>query len=77
MRMFPCYCDGKYRVAVICGNKRTSKNFYYRWVGYSGVEFVKKTEDAHSCPSREEAEFLIRYLQKRLEEVGFILKARM
>ena len=71
--MFPCYCDEKYRVAVKGGNKRTSKIFYYRCVGYSGVEFVKKTESAHTCPSRNEAEFLIRYLQKRIEEVGFRL----
>ena len=74
MRMFPYYCrDEKYRVAVKW-NKRKSKNFYYRMVGYSGVEFVKKTKDAHSCPSKEEAEFLIGYLQKRIEEVGFVLR---
>jgi hypothetical protein len=74
MRMFPCYCDEKYRVAVKCGNKKKSKNFYYKLVGYSGVEFIKKAKYAHSCPSKEEAEFLIRYLQKRIKEVGFVLK---
>ena len=42
--MFPYYCrDEKYRVAVKW-NKRKSKNFYYRLVGYSGVEFVLDKE---------------------------------
>ena len=73
MRMFPYFYDGEYRVAVKW-NKRKSKNFYYRHVGYSGVEFIKKTEDAHLSPSKEEAEFLVRYLEKRIKEVGFIFK---
>jgi hypothetical protein len=74
MRMFPYYCDEKYKVAVKSGNKRKSGNFYYQHIGYSGVKFVKRAEDAHSCPSKEEAEFLIGYLQKRIEEVGFIFR---
>ena len=75
MRMFPYYCcDEKYMVAVIGGNKRTSKNFYYHRVDYSGVVFINKAEYAHTCPSRKEAEFLIGYLQKRIEEAGFVLR---
>ena len=74
MRMFPYYCDEVYKVAVKCGNKRKSRNFYYRFIGYSGVEFIKRAEYAHSCPSKKEAEFLIGYLQKRIEEVGFVLR---
>ena len=74
MRLFAVCVGENYMVAVKGGNKRTSKNFYYRHVGYSGVEFIKKTEDAHPSPSKEEAEFLVRYLEKRIKEVGFIFK---
>ena len=75
MRIFPYYCrDEKYRVAVKW-NKRKSKNFYYRLVGYSGVEFVLDKEKAHKCHTREEAEFLANeYLRKRIGEVGFVLR---
>ena len=73
MRMFPYYCDENYRVAVRW-NKRKSKIFYYQLVGYNGVEFIKNPKDAHTCPTKEEAEFLIKYLQKRIEEVGFVLR---
>lgn len=74
MKTFTSYQGGHYFVTVK-GNKRKSRNFYYRFVSYSGVEFINKVKDAHSCPSREDAEFLIEYLQKRIEEVGFILRA--
>ena len=74
MRIFPYYCrDEKYRVAVKW-NKRTSKNFYYHHVDYNGVVFINKAKYAYTCPSRKEAEFLIGYLQKRIEEVGFVLR---
>jgi hypothetical protein len=73
MRLFAVCVGGKNMVATK-GNKRKSRNFYYRFVGYSGVEFIKKTKDAHSCPTKENAEFLVRYLQKRIEEVGFMLR---
>ena len=75
MRMFPYYCcDEKYRVTVKGGNKRKSKNFYYHHVGYSGVVFINKAEYAHTNPSRKEVEFLIRYLQERIEEVRLVLR---
>ena len=73
MKTFTSYQDGHYFV-TLKGNKRKSKNFYYRYVGYSGVEFIKRNKYAHTCPSKKEAEFLIKYLQKRIEEVGFILR---
>jgi hypothetical protein len=72
MRLFAVCVGGKHMVATK-GNKRKSRNFYYRLVGYRGVEFTKRAEYAHTCPSKQEAEFLIKYLQKRIEEVGFIL----
>jgi hypothetical protein len=76
MKMFPYYCDEKYMVAVKGGNKRKSKNFYYRHVCYNhGVEFIKRPEYAHTSPSKKETEFLIRYLQKRIAEVGLTLRA--
>ena len=68
-------CQGEHYFVTVRGNKRKSRNFYYKQVGYSGVEFIKKTEHAHTCPSKENAEFLIGYLQKQIEEVGFILRA--
>ena len=74
MRMFPYYCrDEKYRVAVKW-NKRKSKNFYYRHIGFSGVEFIKNPKIAHTCSSRENAESLIEYLQRRIKEAGFLLR---
>jgi hypothetical protein len=74
MRIFPYYCrDEKYRVAVKW-NKRTSKNFYYHHVDYNGVVFIKNPKDAHTCYSRKDAEFLVTYLQKRIKEVGFLLR---
>jgi hypothetical protein len=72
--MFPYYYrDEKYMVATK-GNKRKSKTFYYMHVSFRGAEFVLDKEKAHTCPSRKEAEFLIWYLQKRIEEVGFVLR---
>ena len=59
------------------GNKRKSKNFYYRHIGYSGVEFIKDPKIAHTCSSRENAEFLIEYLQRRIKEAGFLLRKDM
>jgi hypothetical protein len=44
-------------------------------VSYNGVEFIKEIEYAHICPFKEEAEFLVGYLEKRIGEVGFVLKA--
>jgi hypothetical protein len=65
---------GEYIVAIK-GNKRKSKNFYYRLVGYSGVEFVLDKEKAHKCHTRKEAEFLANeYLRKRIGELGFVLR---
>ena len=75
MRLFAVCVEGKHMVATK-GNKRKSKNFYYRHVCYNhGVEFIKRPEYAHTLSSKKEAEFLIRYLQKRIEEVGFTLRA--
>jgi hypothetical protein len=69
--MFPYYCrDEKYRVAVKW-NKRKSNNFYYRHIGYSGVEFVKDPKIAHTCDSKKSAEFLVTYLQRRIKEADF------
>ena len=73
MRMFPVCVEGKHMVATK-GNKRKSRNFYYRLVEYSGVEFVKNPKKAHDCFSKKEAEFLTGYLQKRIEEVGYVLR---
>ena len=73
--MFPCYCDEKfYMVAMKCGNKRTSRYLYYRYIGYKGVEFVLDKEKAYIC-TKETAEFLANvYLRKRIGEVGFVLR---
>ena len=77
MRLFVVCEEGKHIVATK-GNKRKSKNFYYRHVGYSGVEFVKRpTIAAHTCVSENDAKILIIYLQRRIKEVGFVLRKRV
>ena len=73
MRMFPVCMGGKYMVATK-GNKRKSKIFYYKMVGYSGVEFVKNIKSAHTCNTDGESKFIIVYLKKRIREVGFVLR---
>lgn len=74
MRMFTV-CMGREYVVAIRGNKRKSKIFYYRHIGYSGVEFVLDKEKAHNCPTIKNAEFLAnKYLRKRIREVGFVLR---
>ena len=74
MRMFPVCIGGKYVVATK-GNKRKSKTFYYMHISFIGVEFVLDKEKAHNCSTKETAEFLAnKYLRKRIEEEGFVLR---
>ena len=73
MRILVVSCNGYYYVAVR-GIKRKSKIFYYKHVGYRGVEFVLSRSVAHTAYTESEAEDLAGYLIGRIKEVGFVLK---
>ena len=74
MRMFPVRLRGEYIVAIKA-NKRRSKIFYYWLVSFKGVTFILDKEKAHTCYTKEGAEFLANeYLRKRIGEVGFVLR---
>ena len=79
MRLFVVYGGEKYIYMVATkGNKRKSRNFYYRHVGFSGVEFVKRPKiAAHTCVSENDAKLLVTYLQRRIKEEGFLLRKRI
>ena len=57
MRMFPVRLRGEYIVAIKA-NKRKSKTFYYWLVSLKGVELALDKEKAHTCYTKEGAEFL-------------------
>ena len=75
MKIFAEYCEEQdYYLIATKGNKRKSRNFYYKHI-INSVEFVLDKEKAYKVYGSQNKEFLIGYLQRRIEDVGFQLRA--
>jgi hypothetical protein len=74
MKIFAESCEEQCYYLATKGNKRKSRNFYYKHI-INSVEFVLDKEKAYKVYGSQNKEFLIGYLQKRIEDVGFQLRA--
>jgi hypothetical protein len=74
MKIFAEYCEEQdYYLIAIKGNKRKSRNFYYKHI-IDSVEFILDKERAYKVYGSQNLEFLVNYLKMRIEQVGMSLR---